>query len=84
MNIEAQIENIAYSPQIQKQLDTFTLAEVSRGAAFRKSSFILEYDPQKTFAVSHWRSPKRTRTYPYARVYDTLGFENRVTIIPFV
>ncbi len=84
MKIEAQIENIKYSPQLQKQLETFTLAEVSRGTAFRRSSFILEYGPQKSFAISHWRGPKRSRTYPYARVYDTLGFENRVTIIPFV
>ncbi len=34
-------------------------------------------------AVSWWVSPKRTRSYPYARVYDTLSFNGRkVTIIP--
>ncbi len=84
MNIEAQIEKIDYSPQLQKRLETFTRAEIARGTAFRRTSFILEYSSQKTFAVSHWRSPKRTRTYPYVRVYDTLNFENRVTLIPFV
>lgn len=84
MNIEAEIEKITYSPQLQKQLETFTRADVAKGIAFRRASFILEYSPQKTFAVSHWRSPKRSRTYPFGRVYDTLNFENRVTIIPFV
>ena len=37
------------------------------------------------FAVSWWVSPKRTRSYPYARVYDTLGFSGKkATIIPII
>ncbi|MDQ2745854.1 MAG: hypothetical protein M3T96_01170 [Acidobacteriota bacterium] len=36
-------------------------------------------------AVSRWISPKRTRSYPYERVYDTLAVAGRkVTIIPVV
>ena len=27
----------------------------------------------KSFAISKWVSPKRTRSYPYARVYDTFS-----------
>jgi hypothetical protein len=35
--------------------------------------------------LSWWVSPKRTRSYPYARVYDTLSFEGKkVTIIPLL
>ena len=35
------------------------------------------------FAISRWVSAKRTRSYPYARVYDTLGFKGkRITVIP--
>ena len=39
-----------------------------------------------TYAVSKWVSPKRTRSYPYSRVYDTLGAcGGRVlTIIPII
>ncbi|EDP75460.1 hypothetical protein HG1285_15886 [Hydrogenivirga sp. 128-5-R1-1] len=39
-----------------------------------------------TFALSKWVSPKRTRSYPYARVYDTLnvGAVKSVTVIPIV
>lgn len=36
-------------------------------------------------AISWWVSAKRTRSYPYARVYDTLGFSGRkITIIPII
>jgi hypothetical protein len=38
-----------------------------------------------SIAVSTWVSPKRTRSYPYARVYNTLSHSGKkVTIIPFV
>ena len=40
----------------------------------------------KSFALSKWVSPKRTRSYPYARVYDTFSSPaNKViTIIPLI
>ncbi len=39
-----------------------------------------------TYAVSKWVSPKRTRSYPYSRVYDTLGTcgGKIITIIPII
>ncbi|MDQ3042893.1 MAG: hypothetical protein M3R11_11030, partial [Acidobacteriota bacterium] len=46
-------------------------------------SFVLDNGKEK-IAVSRWISPKRTRSYPYERVYDTLAFPKRVTIIPVV
>jgi VWFA-related protein len=46
-------------------------------------SFVLNNGTEK-IAVSRWISPKRTRSYPYERVYDTLAFPKRVTIIPVV
>jgi VWFA-related protein len=36
------------------------------------------------FAVSRWVSPKRTRSYPYERIYNTLQSSKRVTIIPII
>ncbi len=49
----------------------------------KDSSFIYIFGKDK-FAVSWWVSPKRTRSYPYARIYNTLQFSEgkRVTIIP--
>jgi hypothetical protein len=39
-----------------------------------------------TYAVSKWVSPKRTRSYPYSRVYDTLSTcgGKVITIIPII
>ena len=47
-------------------------------------AFILDNGKEK-LAVSRWISPKRTRSYPYERVYDTLAFAGKkVAIIPVV
>ncbi len=48
------------------------------------SSFILKKNDDE-IAVSRWVSAKRTRSYPYASVYDTMGFSGKkVTIIPII
>jgi len=40
---------------------------------------------EQAIAISKWVSPKRTRSYPGARVYNTLGYSGKkITIIPFV
>ena len=47
-------------------------------------AFLLN-NSREIVAVSRWISPKRTRSYPYERVYDTLAFSGeKVTIIPVV
>jgi hypothetical protein len=35
-------------------------------------------------AISKWVSPKRTRSYPFARVYNTLNSTKKVTVIPVI
>lgn len=85
MNILANIENIEYEPLLCSKLnkfrtDYFDLKEVFQT---RKSKFLIDDDELK-IAVSKWVSPKRTRSYPYARIYDTMNFQNRLTIIPLV
>jgi hypothetical protein len=39
---------------------------------------------QSNFAISKWVSPKRTRSYPYERAYNTLGSGKKITIIPAI
>jgi hypothetical protein len=41
-------------------------------------------DEANSFAVSKWVSPKRTRSYPYERVYNTINCSKKITIIPIV
>ncbi|MBI4646876.1 MAG: hypothetical protein HY738_09865 [Bacteroidia bacterium] len=36
------------------------------------------------FAISKWVSPKRTRSYPYERVYNTLSVSKKITVIPII
>jgi len=41
-------------------------------------------DGKHSFAISRWVSPKRTRSYPYERVYNTLNTSQKITVIPIV
>jgi hypothetical protein len=83
LKIDAKIENLKYDPSLCQQLKTVGIDEFLSGAAFDNAAFLLSYN-KNTFAISHWVSPKRTRSYPYARVYDTMNTRTRVTVIPFL
>ncbi|MBI2574481.1 hypothetical protein HYV82_01195 [Candidatus Woesearchaeota archaeon] len=82
MNISARIAGIKYVPLLCRRLNVFNLSELSE-AMSKEATFILKIDDKNQIALSWWVSAKRTRSYPYARVYDTLGFSGKkVTIIP--
>ena len=83
LKIDARIENLKYETSLCQQLKSVDIDEFVSGTAFRNGAFLLSYS-NNIFAISHWVSPKRTRTYPYARVYDTMASQRRVTIIPFL
>jgi len=74
---------IKYKPLLCRKLDAFSFDDIDK-ALQKEASFILRVN-ENEIAVSWWVSPKRTRSYPYARVYDTLGFAGKkVTIIPII
>jgi hypothetical protein len=84
MNISAKITGIKYSPFLSRKLHTFDLSELDQ-ALSKEATFILRIDDQNKIATSWWVSPKRTRSYPYARVYDSLSYSTKkVTIIPII
>jgi len=84
MNIFAEIRGLKYTPFLCRRLNTFNFDEIGT-ALSAESAFILRIDGENQIALSSWVSPKRTRSYPYARVYNTLNFSGkRVTIIPVV
>ncbi len=77
--ISGEVERINYKQFLgdnlrETKFETFDV-NASSGA------FLLANDAEK-IAVSRWISPKRTRSYPYERVYDTLRYEKKATIIP--
>lgn len=84
MDLFAKITGIKYTPFLYRRLEAFSFRDFKK-ALTKKATFILKISPDNKIAISCWVSPKRTRSYPYARVYDSLGFTGKkVTIIPVV
>lgn len=81
MNITAQITGIKYLIKFADILSEININEIDINSA--PASFIL--NNKKYFCgVSKWVSPKRTRSYPYERVYKTLTLSKRITVIPVI
>lgn len=81
MNISGQITGINYTPRLNKHLEEFSLEGFDINSA---PSACIVSDGEYRFAISKWVSPKRTRSYPYERVYDTLSASKKITVIPIV
>ncbi|MDH7603904.1 MAG: hypothetical protein QHH13_03305 [Melioribacter sp.] len=84
MDLSAKIKGIKYKPLLCRDLEVFEFSELEKALA-SSASFILQINKENKVAISWWVSAKRTRSYPYARVYDTLGFSGKkITIIPIM
>ncbi len=84
MNITAKINGIKYTPFFQSKLSVYSEDRLEE-ALNKSSAFILSNSKGDRIALSRWVSPKRTRSYPYARIYDILNFQGRrVAIIPII
>ena len=83
MNIQGKITGLKYATYLQESLKSFDIKEFDINET--PSSFILNYNGH-SFAVSKWVSPKRTRSYPFERVYNTLcsHASKKITVIPIV
>lgn len=81
MQIEAQITKIGYQIFLASELTKIPLNSFNCNTA---PTACLVEDGDKVFAISKWVSPKRTRSYPYERVYNTLNYPKKLTIIPIV
>lgn len=80
MEIKAQIvAGIRYKSILECSLAQVSLEEFDVNSA---KSYSLVSIGQNRFAVSKWVSPKRTRSYPYERVYNTFSVSKRITVIP--
>lgn len=81
MDISASIASIKDTPFLCANLNTLEYSEL--GQHFPETALVLKIDGQNSIALSWWVSAKRTRSYPYARVYDTLGYSGKkITVIP--
>jgi len=84
MDVSANIIGIKYTPLLCRKLNAFDLYNLEY-ALTKSGSFVLNCGAKDKVALSWWVSAKRTRSYPYARVYDTLGAQwRKVTVIPII
>lgn len=81
MEITATITGIEYQTKLYTELKEIGMNDFDINTT--PSNFLLKFDKNK-LAVSKWVSPKRTRSYPYERVYNTLSATKKITIIPVV
>ncbi len=84
--IKAKIESLTYRPcetikslfLNEYSLETFNINDAA-------SSGFVSVDSRNKIAYSKWVTPKRTRSYPFDRIYDTYSYGGkRVTVIPVI
>ena len=82
IRLHGTITNITYKPYLIEKLPQVMFYENVNNWA----SSCQVTDGNFLWGVSKWVSPKRTRSYPYSRIYNTLNLSSvkLVTIIPLV
>lgn len=75
--------NIKYKPCLGVPLTTFDINTFNSNE--RQGFGIISLGEQgNSLGFSKWVSPKRTRSYPFARIYNTYHLPKKVTIIPII
>jgi hypothetical protein len=81
MNIAGKITGLKYKILLSEELKEVDIKDFDVNEI---PSACLVTDDQNIFAVSKWVSPKRTRSYPFERVFNTLHISKKITVIPVV
>ena len=81
MNIVGKITGIKYKVLLTEDLKE---VEIKNFDINEMPSSCLLTDNKNSFAISKWVSPKRTRSYPFERVFNTLNISKKITVIPIV
>ncbi len=81
MNIAGKITGITYKVFLTENLKQIALKDFDINAV---PATCLLTNEKNTFAISKWVSPKRTRSYPFERVYNSLNTSKKITVIPIV
>ncbi|MDR2192148.1 MAG: hypothetical protein LBO62_04655, partial [Endomicrobium sp.] len=68
MDIKGVITGVKYQAFLQEELQDIDFDKFDINLA---ASSCIVRDKNHSFAVSKWVSPKRTRSYPYERIYNT-------------
>ena len=81
MHITAEITGLKYQVNCTDNLTEFSFKDFNINSA--PSCFLLS-DKKYNYGISKWVSPKRTRSYPFERVYNSLNVPKRITVIPII
>lgn len=81
MNITGKITGIKYKIYFTEALQEVDIKQFNINAA---PATCLLKNKNSLFAISKWVSPKRTRSYPFERVYNSLDTAKKITVIPIV
>ena len=81
MNIVGKVTGIKYKVLLADNLKEIAIEDFDINDA---PSAGLLADNNYTFAISKWVLPKRTRSYPFERVFNTLNVSKKITVIPIV
>lgn len=78
------IRDIVYTPVLIPKIEIYDI--ISFNINHAKPFGIITLDSlQNNIAFSKWTSPKRSRTYPFAKVYNTYHLNSKkVTVIPVI
>jgi len=81
MEIRTKITGLEYKSNLVYKLkefdfNNFNINELPASSIIKDENF--------SFGISKWVSPKRTRSYPYERIYNTLGNSKKITVIPII
>jgi len=83
MEITGEIQSIKYKQKLSDtKYEEYDISGLKK-ALEKESKFLLNVDTINKIVVSRWVSAKRTRSYPYARVYDILPYAGKkIAVIP--
>ncbi|MEH2312693.1 MAG: hypothetical protein V7K35_15125 [Nostoc sp.] len=75
------IKGVTYKTYLDKNLNKISLDVFNVN---KEKGYGLIKSPTTEIAYSKWVSPKRSRTYPFARVYNTYNSSKVITIVPVI
>ncbi len=79
LNFEGFIKDVKYKTFLEEDLLQYKYEDFDINEVETSGKIIF---PNGEFAYSKWVSPKRTRSYPFERLYNTFNSPIRLTVIP--
>jgi hypothetical protein len=84
LSFEGFIRDIRYLPVLTSKIKTYDISNFDINSA-NTFGVINLGSTVNNLAFSKWVSPKRTRSYPFARIYNTYHLNTkRITVIPII